>query len=73
MGGRVVVKSSQKGSGEGTREEHMGVVREVVTPGLECRLVSLARQYEGIRGETRRWWASPLVWLKVMVKEETEI
>jgi hypothetical protein len=48
----------------------MGVVREVVTPGLECRLVSLARQYEGTRGQTRWWWASPLVWLEVMVKEE---
>ena len=28
-------------------EEHMGVVREVVTPERECRLVSLAQPGEG--------------------------
>ena len=39
---------------EGTREEHMGVVREVVTPDRECRLVSLAHPYKGMKRQMLR-------------------
>ncbi len=50
--GEMVEKSNRRGSLEGTSEEHMGVVREVVTPDRGCRLVSLAQPYKGRKRQT---------------------
>ena len=49
----------------------MVVVREVVTPDRECRLVSLAQPYEGVTRQTRH--QSDTSWREGLWKGETEM